>query len=176
MVGRDTKVPTTEGPRRFIDLDNGASTPTFRPVWETVRRTWKLPESERRLLVAEVKEICARFMNMSSDRYDLIFTSNTTEAINLVAGGLALERDPDSEPVVLNSLLEHNSNELPWRSVGGIDRTLRIMIGSMLVLAGIFLVKSQALFIIFGLALLTIGLVGFCPAYVPFGISTRKRE
>ena len=62
------------------------------------------------------------------------------------------------------------------RNVGGIDRTLRIIIGSILILAGIFLGKGRVLFIAFGLAMLTMALVGFCPAYLPFGISTRKRE
>ena len=51
--------------------------------------------------------------------YDVIFTSNTTEAINLVAESLRNESEPGSEPVVLNTFLEHNSNELPWRTIPG---------------------------------------------------------
>ena len=51
--------------------------------------------------------------------YDVIFTSNTTEAINLAAESLRNESEPGIEPVVLNTLLEHNSNELPWRMVPG---------------------------------------------------------
>ncbi len=49
----------------------------------------------------------------------MIFTSNTTEAINLTAESLRNESEQGIEPVVLNSLLEHNSNELPWRMVPG---------------------------------------------------------
>lgn len=47
----------------------------------------------------------------------LIFTSNTTEAINLAAESLSNESGQGIESVVLNTLLEHNSNELPWRMV-----------------------------------------------------------
>lgn len=121
VIGRDLSVPTMEGYRPFIGLDNSASTPTFLPVWKAVCRTWKQTESQGRLLIAEVKEMCARFFNMPSLRYELIFTSNTTEAINLVAENLALEPSADVEPIILNTLLEHNSNELPWRYARGIS-------------------------------------------------------
>ena len=49
--------------------------------------------------------------------YDVIFTSNTTEAINLAAESLCRDTGTDTEPVVLNTLLEHSSNDLPWRKV-----------------------------------------------------------
>jgi selenocysteine lyase/cysteine desulfurase len=51
--------------------------------------------------------------------YDVIFTANTTEAINLAAESLSLESDENIEPVVVNTILEHNSNELPWRTLRG---------------------------------------------------------
>jgi selenocysteine lyase/cysteine desulfurase len=49
----------------------------------------------------------------------VVFTSNTTEAINLVAESLSREAEPGVEAIVLNTFLEHNSNELPWRTVPG---------------------------------------------------------
>jgi selenocysteine lyase/cysteine desulfurase len=49
--------------------------------------------------------------------YDVIFTSNTTEAINLAAESLHKESGPGSQSIVVNTLLEHNSNELPWRKL-----------------------------------------------------------
>jgi selenocysteine lyase/cysteine desulfurase len=121
MIGRGIKVPTAEGFRPFINLDNGASTPAFSPVWKAVCRTWRLPEEVRPSLIAQAREMCARFFNAPSDEYDLIFTANTTEALNLVAEGLALESTAHTEPVVLNTLLEHNSNELPWRYKDGLS-------------------------------------------------------
>jgi selenocysteine lyase/cysteine desulfurase len=49
--------------------------------------------------------------------YDVIFTSNTTESINLVAESMNHEGEQDTEPVLINTLLEHSSNDLPWRMV-----------------------------------------------------------
>jgi selenocysteine lyase/cysteine desulfurase len=59
------------------------------------------------------------------DKYDVIFASNTTEAINLVAESLGNTAEPGT--VVLNTLLEHNSNELPWRNLPGIS-TVRLRV------------------------------------------------
>ena len=47
----------------------------------------------------------------------MIFTSNTTQALNLTAESLGCNSEPGIESVVLNTLLEHNSNDLPWRMI-----------------------------------------------------------
>jgi hypothetical protein len=62
------------------------------------------------------------------------------------------------------------------KNVGGLDRILRIAAGSGLLLAGLFLFKGHSLIMLIGLAILVVGLAGFCPVYLPFGISTRKRS
>jgi len=49
--------------------------------------------------------------------YEVIFTSNTTEAINLAAESFGRESTIDIEPVVLNTIIEHSSNDLPWRMI-----------------------------------------------------------
>jgi len=115
MIGRGVAVPTIEGTRPFINLDNSASTPTFTPVWNAFRQTLHQTQSVKQEIIQEVKAICAKTLNAPFSKYDVIFTSNTTEAINLVAESLSLENDEFSEPVVLNTLLEHSSNDLPWR-------------------------------------------------------------
>ncbi len=51
--------------------------------------------------------------------YEVIFTSNATEAINLVAESLSRESEDGTEPVLINTLLEHSSNDLPWRMLPG---------------------------------------------------------
>jgi cysteine desulfurase/selenocysteine lyase len=48
----------------------------------------------------------------AKDPAEVIFTRNTTEAINLVAHGLDLK----AGDIVLTSDLEHNSNLLPWQA------------------------------------------------------------
>lgn len=119
LIGRGVQIPTLEGTRSYINLDNGASTPTFTPIWNAVCQTWRQPRQVRQEIINEVKLICARVLGAPLTAYDVIFTSNTTEAINLAAESLRNESKPGSEPVVLNTLLEHNSNELPWRMIPG---------------------------------------------------------
>jgi len=58
-------------------------------------------------------------------------------------------------------------------NMGQIDRIVRAVVGAALVIWG--LMTSNWLGII-GLVLLGTAAVGWCPAYLPFGISTRKKE
>ncbi|OFY48931.1 MAG: hypothetical protein A2W85_14795 [Bacteroidetes bacterium GWF2_41_31] len=119
LIGRDVRVPTMEGGRSFINLDNSASTPTFTPVWNAFRQTWCQSAQVKQEIIREVKSICANMLGAPLSDYEVIFTSNTTEAINLVAESLGHESKVNIEPVVLNTLLEHSSNDLPWRMVPG---------------------------------------------------------
>ena len=119
LIGRDMEVPTSDGSKPYINLDNSASTPTFTPVWDAFRKTMLQPEAVKKQIVEEVKCICASFLGASQSGYEVIFTSNTTEAINLAAESLGREFGPETEPVVINTLLEHSSNDLPWRMLSG---------------------------------------------------------
>lgn len=119
LIGRSVLVPTMEGLKPYVNLDNGASTPTFTPIWNAVRRTWRQPAEIQQEIVQEVRSICANVLGAPLTDYEIIFNSNTTEAINLAAEGLRAAPEQDIEPVVLNTLLEHNSNDLPWRMVPG---------------------------------------------------------
>jgi selenocysteine lyase/cysteine desulfurase len=119
LMGRNVRVPTTLGARPYINLDNAASTPTFTPIWDAVRRALRQSGPVQRQIVQEVKSVCADFLGAPLGEYEVIFTSNTTEALNLVTENLDAESETELEPVVLNTLLEHNSNELPWRTVRG---------------------------------------------------------
>jgi selenocysteine lyase/cysteine desulfurase len=114
-----------DGERPYVNLDNGASTPTFQPIWDAVRRSWQKPTQARPALIEQARSMCADVLGAPLSAYDVIFTSNTTEAINLAAESLGKESgqetDPDAEPVVLNTFLEHNSNELPWRTTAGLS-------------------------------------------------------
>lgn len=121
LIGRTVCVPTVEGARPYINLDNGASTPTFTPIWHAVCQAWRQPPQVQQEIVQEVQSICAVVLGAPLAAYDVIFTSNTTEAINLAADSLRHESEQGSESVVLNTLLEHNSNELPWRRIPGVS-------------------------------------------------------
>lgn len=117
FIGRSLPVPTAEGSRTFINLDNAASTPTFMPVWKVFCKSWHLPGQIQKEVIHEVKSICAAVLGAPLEAYDVIFTTNTTEAINLAAESLSREYEPGTGTVVLNTLLEHTSNELPWRMI-----------------------------------------------------------
>ena len=54
----------------------------------------------------------ARFLNAGSER-EIVFTSGTTEGINLVSYGWAAPRFQQGDEVVL-SILEHHANIVPW--------------------------------------------------------------
>lgn len=115
LIGRGFIVPTMEGEKQFVNLDNSASTPTFIPIWNAFRHAIRLPEQRKQDLVREVKTICSEILGAPLDTYDIIFTKNTTESINLVSESLANESEKDIDPAVLISILEHSSNDLPWR-------------------------------------------------------------
>ena len=120
LIGQRVPVPTLSGLKPFVNLDNAASTPTFEPVWGAVQEAWRQPEQVRREIVQEVKLICAEALGAPSTDYEVIFAANTTEAINLAAQSLGRQAEPGIRPVVVNTVGEHNSNELPWRGLGGV--------------------------------------------------------
>lgn len=115
--GQGVQVPVATGSVSFVNFDYAASTPTFNPIWKAVMQTWQQPETVQREIVSEVKSVCAEMLGAPLYEYDVIFTSNTTEAINLVSESLKNDVQPGTETVVLTSVLEHSSNDLPWRTI-----------------------------------------------------------
>jgi len=124
LIGADTVVPTLHGPRRYVNFDNAASTPTFKPITEAVMSFLKWYSNVHRgtgfksqlssWAFEESRDIVADFVGADLSRQVVIFTMNSTAAINRLARRLPLEEDD----VVLTTLMEHHSNELPWRRVG----------------------------------------------------------
>lgn len=117
-IGRDKQVATAKGNSRGINLDNSASTPTFEPIWNAFRKGLHIQEDIKNELVGKVSTICADFLNAPSEQYEFLFCANTTEAINLAAENLTIKIE-DANPVILSTLLEHSSNDLPWRGIKG---------------------------------------------------------
>jgi hypothetical protein len=68
------------------------------------------------------------------------------------------------------------------RNMGRLDRTLRLVVGSALVPIGLVTLGgwqgNWLGLLVLGFTLLPFvtSLTGFCPVYVPFGISTREAE
>lgn len=119
LVGHDVLVPTAEGEKPYINFDNAASTPAFLPVWNVVSKVLRQSEEVHGDIISEVKKIIARFLSADPEKYNTVFTCNATEAINIAARFVKEEFSGDNNLVILNTLLEHNSNELPWRYIQG---------------------------------------------------------
>jgi selenocysteine lyase/cysteine desulfurase len=117
ISGNETRVPTTEGPAAFVNLDSSASTPAFRPATEAFLQMLQQPAAIKQEVVKEVRKICTTFLNVPESEFEIVFTSNTTESINIAARSEGLASDNGTEPVILTSILEHSSNDLPWRTV-----------------------------------------------------------
>jgi hypothetical protein len=68
------------------------------------------------------------------------------------------------------------------KNMGRLDRTLRFIVGVTLIPMGLFALGGWqgnligVLVAVFVLLPLVTSLTGFCPAYIPFGISTLDRE
>jgi len=67
---------------------------------------------EASLMYEEAHEKVAKFLGASS-KEEIIFTRNTTEAINIVSHGLNLKKGDE----ILVSEMEHHSNIVPWQAL-----------------------------------------------------------
>ena len=124
VVGVNEQIPLLDGRRRpYINLDNAASTPTISLITDKVNEFLRWYSNVHRgtgfksklssWVFEEAREAIARFVHADLSDSVVIFCKNTTEAINKLA-----HRYPFGPgDVVLTSLMEHHSNELPWRRV-----------------------------------------------------------
>ena len=62
------------------------------------------------------------------------------------------------------------------KNVGGIDRTVRIVAGLVVLSLFFVLDPSYRAWALVGLVPLLTGLIGWCPAYLPFGIRSCKLQ
>src|SRR5262245_54498955 len=122
IIGLKSKIPLLDGRLvPYINLDNAASTPPLHDVLEIVKRFLPNYSSvhrgvgfKSRLSTAaydEAHKIIGRFVGADMDSNTVIFGKNTTEAINKLAYRYPL--NPNS--VILSTMMEHHSNDLPWR-------------------------------------------------------------
>jgi len=128
ICGQDRCVPLLDGTLvRYVNLDNAASTPAFRYVNAKVQEFLEWYSSVHRgsgfksLLSTHVVEDSRRrvadFVGADLNQDVVIFVKNTTEAINKLANRL----DYGSDGVVLTTVMEHHSNDLPWRAKATVD-------------------------------------------------------
>lgn len=122
IVGWDREVPlATGGTRRYVYLDNAASTPALAPVrdkvdelldwYSSIHRGTGFKSAVATDAYERAREVVLDFVGAGEDDYIAVFSCNTTEAVNKLACSLGYPE----KPVVLVSPLEHHSNDLPWR-------------------------------------------------------------
>ncbi|MBD3237366.1 MAG: aminotransferase class V-fold PLP-dependent enzyme [Candidatus Eisenbacteria bacterium] len=122
VLGADHRVPLLSGAWvRQIFLDNAASTKPFRAVstflrdmegyYSNIHRGTGFDSNFCTQRYEEAREIVKRFVGGDPERDIVIPVRNSTEGLNLLATSFDLQ----PEQIVLTTLLEHHSNDLPWR-------------------------------------------------------------
>jgi selenocysteine lyase/cysteine desulfurase len=123
VLGVDEPVPTLDGRlRRYVNLDNAATTPPFVTVMDAIERYLPYYSSVHRgtgyksrlstRVYEDARAVVGEFVGADPERDVTVFAKNTTEAINKLARVMPMGEDS----IVLTTLLEHHSNDLPWRA------------------------------------------------------------
>lgn len=120
IYGFDQKVPTKFGPKRYLNLDNAASTPPFKAVMKLITEEGLYYSSIHRGAgyksqymthrYEESREIVRDFVQADPNHDVVIFTKNTTDSINKIRHYLPYLPGE----LVIYTHMEHHSNELPW--------------------------------------------------------------
>lgn len=138
IVGIHQQVPLLNGEtRKYVNFDNAASTPVLRDVLDTVNDFMNWYSSIHRgtgfkskvatQAYEDARHIVAEFVGANLTDHTVIFGKNTSEAINKLSYRVPL--NPDD--VVLVSLLEHHSNDLPWRAKAHVEHILADDLGRL---------------------------------------------
>ncbi len=122
ILGIDRKVPLLDGSHiSYVNLDNGASTPPlidvmdtlneFMPYYSSVHRGTGFKSRLSTIAYDQAHEIIAKFVGANIETNAIIFGKNATEAINK----LSYRFNFAENDVVITTMLEHHSDDLPWR-------------------------------------------------------------
>lgn len=121
VIGTNNHIRLKNGKQsRVILLNNAATTPPFRSTLKIVNEYLQTygalhrgagPHANITYQKAEKSiSVLRKFLGVADD-HALLFTSNTSSAINLFIRLLRLKKDD----VIITSIIEHTSNNLPWK-------------------------------------------------------------
>jgi cysteine desulfurase/selenocysteine lyase len=124
FTGVDIQVPTLGGAsRRYVNLDNAASTPPLKAAQQAVDQFLAYYSSVHRgtgfksqistHAYEAARQVILRFVGADPAVHTCLFGKNTTEAINKLARRFPFTAE---RKIVLVSGMEHHSNDLPWRA------------------------------------------------------------
>jgi len=125
FIGVDVQTPVLGGgQRRYVNLDNAASTPPLRSVQDAISRFMMYYSSVHRgtgfksqlstHAYEQARAVVMEFLGADPIEHTCIFGKNTTEAINKLAHRFPFTPQRN---VVITTGMEHHSNDLPWRGV-----------------------------------------------------------
>lgn len=128
IAGIDCRVPTTtKRSVPYTNFDNAASTP---PLLSVIKETENFMQwysgvhrgtGLKSLIASKTYDLChqiiANFVKVNLENNTVIMVKNTTEAINKLAYRLQLKKGD----VVISSMMEHHSNDLPWRQKAKVE-------------------------------------------------------
>jgi cysteine desulfurase / selenocysteine lyase len=107
--------------RRYVNLDNAASTPPlvavrdavdrFTPWYSSVHRGSGFKSQLSTQAYEAARAAAGAFVSADPDRHTVIFVRNSTEGLNKVARALARRG-----PIVFTTFMEHHANLLPWQA------------------------------------------------------------
>jgi selenocysteine lyase/cysteine desulfurase len=126
--GIDIEVPILNGQqKRYINLDNAASTPPFKAVLDSINEFVNYYSSVHRGMGFKsqlsthayelARDTVLNFVGADPSVHTCIFGKNTTEGINKLARRFPFT---GKRRIVITSGMEHHSNDLPWRSVADV--------------------------------------------------------
>ncbi|MDI6780234.1 MAG: aminotransferase class V-fold PLP-dependent enzyme [Bacteroidota bacterium] len=122
IVGINTEVPCLDGQNcKYVFLDNATSTPLFKcvlkcieefsPWYSAVHRGTGFKSLLATELFDSAHEIAGKFVGADLSTNTVIFVKNTTEAVNKLSARFNFSPDD----IVVTTVMEHHSNDLPWR-------------------------------------------------------------
>ncbi|MHB8126882.1 MAG: aminotransferase class V-fold PLP-dependent enzyme [Desulfitobacteriaceae bacterium] len=129
VTGLDILIPLANGNQvKAINFDNAATTPpfvsvmeeinNFSPNYSSIHRGTGYKSRLSSHVYENARSIVADFVKADPSKDIVIFVKNTTEAINKLSYRLLNEI---KNGVVLTTLMEHHSNDLPWRNKYRVD-------------------------------------------------------
>jgi len=121
VVGAASEARLPDGSeRRFVNLDNAATTPALTAVQQAIldylpwySSVYRGAGVKSRLSTAafeDARVTVGSFLGIDEDSQEVIFVKSATEGLNKVAHGLA-----GTGATVFTTLMEHHANLLPWR-------------------------------------------------------------
>lgn len=123
VVGVNAPVPLDNGTYTAgINFDNAATTPAFvsvekeihdfLPRYSSIHRGKGYKSVVSTNAYEAGREVIRNYIRADRDAI-IIYTKNTTEAINLLA--CAMKQQQDDRDTVISTWMEHAANDLPWR-------------------------------------------------------------